>query len=50
MCGAFDSLQFPPPGNPQGFRRELKTSLQKDFSADCAYAFGLPTKRPLLIA
>ncbi len=30
MRGGFDTLQLPPPGNTQYFRRELKTGLLKN--------------------
>ena len=30
MCGEFDSLQHPPPGNPEDFRRVLGTGLLKN--------------------
>ena len=31
MRGEFDSLQHPPPGNPEDYRRVLVTSLLKNF-------------------
>ena len=30
MCGGFDSLQIPLPGNPKGFKRELKNIMLKN--------------------